>query len=171
MILTKRAATMAMEDTKSKSQVKREMKVLQDLGAELVGLGKERLAELPLDGSLREAISLAREIKAHGGRKRQLKYIGKLLRSRDTEAIRHALQQHRERDRRAAARFHQVEQWRDRLLNDGDAALEELLQSYPRADRQQIRILMRNAAKESAVGKPPAAARTLFRLLRQLICA
>ncbi len=160
---------MTTEETKSKSQIKREMKELQALGAELVGLGREQLAGLPLDAPLREAIALAQGITAHGGRKRQLKLVGKLLRSRDSAAIRHALQQYHEKDRRAAARFHLVERWRDRLLEDGDAALEELLREYPHADRQQIRILMRNAAKERNTGRAPAAARNLFRCLRELL--
>ncbi len=160
-----------MEETKSKSQIKREMKDLQSLGEELVGLSKDRLAELPLDSALREAIALAQNIKAHGGRKRQLKFIGKLLRSSDADAISQSLQLHREKERRAATLFHHVEQWRDRLLEEGDTALEALLQDYPQADRQQIRILIRNARKEREAGKPPAAARNLFRQLRELICS
>ncbi len=161
-----------MEETKSKSQIKREMKDLQSLGEDLVGLSKDRLAELPLDNSLREAITLAQNIKAHGGRKRQLKFIGKLLRinSDDADAILQSLQLQREKERRTATLFHQVEQWRNRLLEEGDTALEALLRDYPQADRQQIRILIRNARKESETGKPPAAARNLFRQLRELIC-
>ncbi len=172
MILTKLANIRAMEETKSKSQIKREMKDLRSLGEELVGLSENRLSELPLNNALREAITLAKNIKAHGGRKRQLKFIGKLLRgnSDDTDAILQSLQLQREKERRAATLFHHVERWRDRLLEEGDLALEALLQDYPQADRQQIRILIRNARKESKAGKSPAAARNLFRQLRELIC-
>ena len=169
MILTKPANVRAMEETKSKSQIKREMKDLQSLGEELVNLSKDRLAELPLNSNLREAIALAQNIKAHGGRKRQLKFIGKLLRTSDADAILNALQLRKEKEHRATALFHHVEQWRNRLLEEGDTALEALLQEYPQADRQQIRMLIRNARKESEAGKPPAAARSLFRQLRELL--
>ncbi len=157
-----------MEETKSKSQLKREMKQLQSLGEELVGLRREQLAELPLDTSLRQAIEQAQGIKAHGGRKRQLKFIGKLLRQRDAAAIADALQPRRERRVLATAHFHRLERWRDRLLEEGDTAVESLLRDYPQADRQQLRTLLRNAARESAAGRPPTAARRLFRYLREL---
>ncbi len=160
---------MTMEETKSKSQIKREMKDLHTLGEELVSLNREQLAHLPLNSSLREAVALARSIKAHGGRKRQLKFIGKLLRSCDANAIANALHLRRERERHAAARFHQIERWRDCLLEQGDMALEALLQDYPQADRQQIRILIRNAKKEHMADKPPTASRSLFRCLRELM--
>jgi len=169
MILTKPANIRAMEETKSKSQIKREMKDLQSLGEDLVNLSRDRLAELPLNGNLREAITLAQNIKAHGGRKRQLKFIGKLLRNSDADTILNALQLHEEKERRAAALFHKIEQWRDRLLEEGDTALEALIRDCPQADRQQIRMLIRNARKESEAGKPPTAARNLFRQLRELL--
>ena len=158
-----------MEESKSKTQIKREMKALQSLGEALVGLRNEQLATLPLDESLREAITLAQGIRAHGGRKRQIKYIGKLLRESDSDAILQALASKREQERRAAAGFHRIERWRDRLLDEGDEALEKLLDEYPQADRQQIRLLVRNARRESEAGKPPAAARALFRHLRELM--
>ncbi len=157
-----------MEEIKSKSRIKREMKDLQALGEKLVALREEQLADLPLSPSLREAITLAQGIKAHGGRKRQLKYIGKLLRNCDADALLHALQLRREKERRINTFFHRAEKWRDRLLEEGDTALEILLQDYPQADRQQIRILIRNARKEQAAGKPAAASRNLFRKLHQL---
>jgi len=159
----------AMNDTKSKSQIKREMKDLHTLGEELVNLNKNQLAELPLDSSLQEAITLAQNIKAHGGRKRQLKFIGKLLRNSNADAILHSIQLRQEKERRATARFHHIERWRDRLLEEGDTALEELLKEYPRIDRQQIRILIRNSKKENSADKPPVATRNLFRFLRNLM--
>ncbi len=157
------------EESKSKTQIKREMKALHALGEELAGLRAEQLAALPLDEALREAITAAQGIRAHGGRKRQLKYIGKLLRNSDSEAILQTLKAWRERERREAASFHRIEHWRDRLLEEGDAALESLLKEFPRADRQQIRLLIRKAQREREAGKAPAAARTLFRYLRELM--
>ncbi len=157
------------EEHKSKTRIKQEMKELQLLGKRLVELQPERLAALPLDDPLREAIVLAQGIRAHGGRKRQIKYIGKLLRSRDTTAILQALDSWREEKRRAAAMFRRVERWRDRLLEEGDKALEELCDQFPHAERQPIRTLIRNARREAGAGHPPVAARALFRHLRDLM--
>lgn len=158
-----------MEESKSKSQIKREMKALQSLGEKLVELRPEQLAALPLEEVLREAIVIAQKIHAHGGRKRQIKYIGKLLRNCDSATILQTLDNWRERERQAAASFHRIEHWRDRLIEEGDAALEVLLGEYPDANRQRIRLLVRNARREKERNRPPNSARTLFRYLRDLL--
>ena len=157
------------EERKSKTQIKREMKALHSLGEELVGLRADQLAALPLDETLRQAIILAQGIRARGGKKRQIKYIGKLLRDRDSGAILETLGRWRQRERRNAAALHRVERWRERLLEEGDQALSDLLEEFPDADRRRIRLLMRKAGQESSAGKPPAAARALFRYLRELV--
>lgn len=153
----------------SKSQLKRESHALQALGEELVELPAAKLEKIPLPEELAEAVALARRIKARGGRKRQLQYIGKLMRKIDEEPIRQAMDQIKGESTRETARLHKLEQWRDRLLEEGDSALAELLGEYPDADRQHLRQLMRNAQREKKQNKPPKSARELFRYLRELM--
>lgn len=152
----------------SKSQRKRDAKALQELGEALVRLNAEQLQRLELPTELHEAVILAQGIRQHGGRKRQLQFIGKLLRSLDAEPIRAALATLQGQSRAAAARHHRIERWRDRLLEEGDGAVTELMQTLPGADPQHLRQLLRNARREAAAGQPPRAARTLFRYLRDL---
>ncbi|MFO7594407.1 MAG: ribosome biogenesis factor YjgA [Pseudomonadota bacterium] len=153
----------------SKSQLKRESHALQELGEELVELPSAKLEKIPLPEELAEAVALARRIKARGGRKRQLQYIGKLMRKVDEEPIRQAMDLIKGESTRETARLHKLEQWRDRLLEEGDNALTELLGEYPAADRQHLRQLMRNAQQEKKQNKPPKSARELFRYLRELM--
>jgi len=152
----------------SKSQRKRESLALRDLGADLVALAPARLAQLPLPDDLRDAVVEAQHIKSHGAHKRQLLYIGKLLRNMDAAPIREALDGLENQSAEAKAALHRLERWRDRLLDEGDHALEALVEEYPAADRQHLRQLIRTAHKEKLKNKPPAAFRSLFRYLRDL---
>jgi ribosome-associated protein len=113
-----------------------------------------------------------RRITAHGARKRQHAYVAKQLRNEDDatlEAIRDAMDAGGESARQETALLHRVEHWRERLLEEGDAALAELLDAHPDADRQQLRQLVRNALDERARNKPPRAFRELFRVVREAI--
>ena len=134
----------------SKSEIKRDAEELKRLGAEIVDLGKNALDKIPLDADLRAAIELAQRIKMEG-RRRQLQLIGKMLRQRDVEPIRQAL-----------------DKLRDRLIDQGDDAIAEVLNLWPDADRQQLRTLIRNAKKEKEGNKPPKSARQIFQYLREL---
>lgn len=158
-------------DGPSKSQRKRDSTALQELGSELVEMSKSKLAALPLDEELREAIALAQSIKAHGGRKRQILYIGKLLRGIDITPIKAALAKLDQTDAAAVAHLHRLERWRERLLEEGDEALTALMDEFPGADAQRLRQLIRNAQQEQSAGKPPKAARELFKYLRALTAA
>ena len=151
----------------SKSEIKRDAEELKRLGAELVDLGKNSLDKIPLDEQLRDAIELAQRIKKEG-RRRQLQLIGKMLRQRDEEPIRLALDKLKNRHNQQVALFHKLEQLRDRLIEQGDDAVAEVLNLYPHADRQQLRSMIRNAQKEKAASKPPKAARQIFQYLREL---
>ncbi|MEN8170246.1 MAG: ribosome biogenesis factor YjgA [Pseudomonadota bacterium] len=153
----------------SKSQLKRESHALTDLGKELVELHQNKLDKIPLDEKLQDAIALVHRIKERGGRKRQLQYIGKLLRTADIEPILAAMDGLKLEHAQENARLHRLEQWRDRLLEEGDTALGELLSQYPDADRQHLRQLLRNAQKEQSQNKPPKSARELFKYLRDNI--
>ncbi|MGD8514894.1 MAG: ribosome biogenesis factor YjgA [Granulosicoccaceae bacterium] len=159
-----------IDDRPSKSQRKRDMLALTALGEQLVDLPANTLARLPLDDRLQQAIRECQTINARGGRKRQLKFIGKLMRDTDADAIRAALEQLAAPHRKSVRAFHHVEQWRDRLLEEGDPALGELLDEHPDANRQVLRQLLRNARNQKlSETKQKQAARELFRYLRELL--
>jgi len=152
----------------SKSQRKRDAQELKSLASELIGLSKARLAKVPLEDSIREAVEEARQIRSHVARKRQLQFLAKLLRRTDPTEIIEAIESFRDGARQLTARQHRTEAWRDYLLESGDSALGVLLDQRLEADAQAIRQLIRNAQRESSRGKPPSSSRALFRLLRDL---
>jgi ribosome-associated protein len=151
----------------SKSSLKRESAALQALGEELLALPAHRLAQLELPEPLREAIEQGQSITAHGGLRRQRKFIGKLLRSLDADAIRAGLTQVKGGGVEQVRRLHQCERWRDRILSEGDPAVNDFKSDYPEADRQRLRQWVRDARREQDAGAPPRAARLLFRYLRE----
>jgi ribosome-associated protein len=141
---------------------------LLDLGRELVEMSPKTLAALALDADLRNEIEFARGIRAHVARKRHLQFIAKMLRHRDTEALRSAMDANRLEARQLVGRHHRAEAWRDLLLATGDDALSGFLDQYGSADAQALRQLIRNAQREARLDKPPSSARKLFRHLRDL---
>jgi ribosome-associated protein len=152
----------------SKTKRKQEMHALQDIGEQLVGLNKDRLAQINLPETLLDAVIEAKRLTGHEARRRQMQYLGKLMRSVDEEPIRAKLDEWNNVTRVQAAKFHSLERWRERLLTE-EQALSDLVVEYARADIQQIRTLIRNAQKEAAAGKPPKSSRALFKLLREMI--
>jgi len=153
----------------SKSQRKRDMHALFDLGASMLELSSGQLDKLPLEDSLREAVDTCKNIKQHGARKRQLKLISKLMRDADAEGIRNGIESFKAPQREALAELHAVENWRDRLVSDGDPVLTELIAEYPHADRQQLRQILRNARQEKSPERSKKAKRELFQVIRSLI--
>ena len=153
----------------SKSQRKRDMHALQAMGQKLVELPKEQFEKITLEESLYDAIVAARDIRQHGARKRQLQYIGKVMRSIDAQPIKEQLETLQGHSSQATQALHNTERWRDRLIQEGDHALEELVKQYQDADRQYLRQLVRNAQKETLTNKAPKSARALFRYLRELL--
>ncbi|QYN41755.1 ribosome biogenesis factor YjgA [Gilliamella sp. ESL0443] len=149
----------------SKSEIKRDAEALKKLGVELVNLSKNEIAKIPLDEDLLYAIELAQKIKKEGYR-RQIQYIGKLLRSRDIEPITLALDKLKNRHNQQVALFHRLEKLRDELIETGDA--ESIMGLYPSADRQQLRTLARLAKKELSANKTPKTARQIFQYLKDL---
>lgn len=153
----------------NKSQLKREMQELQELGVELVKLPADKLAELDLPEKLADAIGLARRITSHGAQKRQRQFIAGLLsKLDDVQPIRDYLERMSGADRVSKARFQENERWRTRLIEEGDTALAEFLERHPQADRQHLRRLVRDAQQEAAAGRPPRHFRELFRYLQGL---
>lgn len=159
------------EEPPSKSARKRESDDLQSLGEALIELPQSELDALPLPDVLRDAVMLARRITAHGGLYRQRQYIGKLMRKIDAQPIREALQARRDRERIATLRFRRLEQWRDRIVREGPPAVSQLAQEcdLDAATQSDLAALAERAAHESRERRPPAAARELFRRLRDAL--
>lgn len=150
----------------SKSQLKRESQALQELGDRLTGFSDDQLAELPLSDPLREAIKSARNMRANSARKRQVQYIGKLLRQGDTEGILEALEQ-QDAKANVVHQMHELcDHWRQRLLSEDDA-LADFLTQYPQADRQQLRQLLRNCHKASDPQAQKAQSRKLLNWVKE----
>ncbi|MGE0072803.1 MAG: ribosome biogenesis factor YjgA [Thiomonas sp.] len=149
----------------SKSQVKRDMLALQQLGAQLIALPAHVIRQCALPEDLREAVLQAQRITAHGARKRQMLYVGKLLRSADADAVRAVVAAARQDDRASVARMHALERWRDALLAD-DTAQTEFLDKYPGCDAQRLRQLVRGARAETGTDKPPRLTRQLFQFVK-----
>ena len=151
----------------SKTQRKQAVHMLQALGEELVELNDDQLAAIELPERLRDAVMEARRITKFEAKRRQLQYIGKLMRSVEAEPIRAALDAAGARSRAEAAAHKRIEAWRERLLA-GPGAVAELLAEHPRADTRQLRALVRHALRERGAGRPPRSFRELYQALRAL---
>ena len=156
------------EEKPSKTQRKREMHELQALGARLVELNPEQLDEVGLPDALRDAVEFARRTTKHEARRRQMQYIGKLMRSVDPGPIREKLKIWDGVSAEHTAHQHRVERWRDRLLED-ESAVDELVRIHPGIDARHLRALARKAREERAAATPPRAYRELFRALREIV--
>jgi len=152
----------------SKSQRKRDMQALQKVGVQLFELNADQLAQIDLPERLFEAILEAQRIRDFEGRRRQLQYIGKLMREVDPAPIRAKLEQWHGVARAHTASQHLAERWRERLLAD-DGALTLFAAEYPGGDLQRLRTLIASVKRDQAAGKPPKNYRELFRALRDII--
>ena len=151
----------------SKTKRKREMHELQALGVALVALPESQLDNLSLAENLYKAVLEAKRISVHEGRRRQIQYIGRLMREVDAAPIRARLEEITGGSAQANARHKRLEALRGRLMAD-DAALTEFAATHPSADLQALRALIRNSRKEQKEGKPPRTYRELFRLLKSI---
>lgn len=151
----------------SKSQKKRDSQALQDLGGELIALSAAQLARIDMPDALRVAVRDAQRINSNGAKRRQMQYIGRLMRDADPAPIRAALDAIKGVSAVAKAREQRLERLRARLM-ENEQALADITITFPAADLQQFRQLRRNALKEQELGKPPRAFREIFRVLREL---
>ena len=151
----------------SKSQKKRDMHALQEMGAALVDLSPERLDRIDMPEELRRALGEAQRLSRHEARRRQMQYIGRLMRDVDPAPIREALDAVRGASALETARQHRLERLRERLLED-EAVLTEIGTAHPGADITRLKQLRRGALHEREAGKPPKNYRELFRALREL---
>ena len=149
----------------SRTKKKEHVEELQKLGAALVALAPAQLDALDLPAELDGAVREAQRIRSHEARRRQLQYIGKIMRRVDAAPVRAALAAVAGQSAAARAQQRRREGWRERLIG-ADAALTEVAAEHPQADLQALRTLIRNARKEIAEARPPRAQRELFRVLR-----
>lgn len=152
----------------SKSQRKRDMDALQDIGRALTELPAAKLKKMNLDDGLLVAVLDFQKITANGAKRRQLQYIGKLMRDIDPEPIEQQLAALRGDSSAHTRWLHLLERWRERLVED-DSHVQQLINDFPQLDVQQLRTMVRNARKEREESKPPKANRQLFQLLKELI--
>jgi len=157
-----------VEEGRGRSKQKRAALALTDLGKQLVELDATSLARFDLPDHLLKEIRAAQSMQ-YGALKRQLKFIGGLLRKMDTEAIEATMANLEARKQNIDASFHLCEHWRDRLLSDDAGAVTEFMAEYPQADAGQLRQLIRNARQEAAQSKGPKSSRALFRMIRDLV--
>jgi ribosome-associated protein len=152
----------------SKSQLKRDAEELQQLGKRMTELRPDQQAKLPIDGPLRAAVEEYARIKSNGAKRRHLQYLGKLMRTANAEAIREVVDRF---DSASAAHnqlFHEMERWRERLIEGGNEELQSFIEQHPNADIQHLRQLVRNAQRERQQEQAPAQSRKLFRYIREL---
>ena len=143
------------------------MEALQDLGRKLCELKPQQLKEVPVSQSLLEAIELYNKVAHKEARRRQMQFIGKLMRGEDAEAISEVLERFDTSSRAHAQALHQVESWRERLLTGSNEELTCFIEAFPSVEVQQLRQLVRKARKDLETGKNTGASKKLFKLLRQ----
>ena len=154
----------------SKSELKRQMSELQKLGQDLVDQPRDRVKRVPMPEDVRDAILECQKITDHEGRRRQLQFVGKKMRTLDEDevaVIQRTIEGWRGASKADTAALHAIERKREKLLAD-DKALTTLMEEHPELDVQHLRTLIRNARKEQAENKPPKAYRELFQVLKQL---
>lgn len=156
------------EEQVSKTRRKREMQARQDVGEALVALSEARLAQLELPERLLDAVLQAKRINQFEALRRQLQYVGRLMREVDVVAIEAQLKAWKGPSRQAAATLHLLERWRERLLAS-DSALVELALAYPGSDLTQVRALVQEARRERALNAAPASFRALFLELKSIV--
>ncbi|MCK2150126.1 MULTISPECIES: ribosome biogenesis factor YjgA [Marinobacter] len=155
---------------KSKSQLKREMHALQDLGKRMLDLSNDQLETLPISETLRSAIEESRRIRQNEAKRRHLQYVGKIIRQEDDpDALKRAIDAFDAGSEEHTRRHHLAERWRDRMITEGDSVVGEFFNYCPSADMQHLRNLARNARKDVEKQKNTGQARKLFRYLRECI--
>ena len=157
------------EEWISKSQRKRDCDSLQHISDRLLKLKPEELALIDLPDELRDALHEAHRIRSNSALKRQRQYLGKIMRTCESDHIKNQLNSIIHRNDTNTAQFKKIERWRDRLIENNKEVLGEIIQEFPELDRQHVHNLVRQATKEASANKPPAASRKLFKYLREAL--
>jgi len=151
----------------NKTQLKQELAEIHSLVLQLIDLTEKEWLELKLTDQIMSGLKQARGMKADNARKRLLKHITKLLSKEDVGLAKDYFAQQNAQQQKLNHAFHQLENMRDRMIEEGDSVLQDFLNEHETADRQQLRQALRNAQKERDTGKPAGAGKKLFRLLRE----
>jgi ribosome-associated protein len=156
------------DDIISKTQRKRQMKELQDVGAELVKLSPEQLSRIGMPENLREAVLACKRFSKHEAVRRQMQYIGRIMRDLDAGPIAEQVAALKAPSRRQAALLHVAERWRADLLADPES-MARLVKEFPEADPHRLRELVEAASEERRESRPPKHFRELFHVLNALL--
>ena len=162
----------SLDDTNdfvSKTELKRLAHQATDIGKLLVSLDKATLNKLDLPQNVLDNVITAQSITSNIARKRQIQFLGKQIRNSDMQSIQQQLERLDQQHREDTQQFHALEQWRDRFLQQGDEAINDFLNTYPHADRQKLRQLVRQAHRETEKNAAPAAARKLFKYIKTVV--
>ncbi len=156
----------------SKTKRKAEADALQTIGKRLIELTDDQINKLALPETLHNAVFEAKRIKSKSALRRQIQYIGRLMRDVDPDPIVEQFARWDGKHHEENARFHALERWRDKLINESatseTTALQAFVTQYPNAEIQRLRHLSRNAHKEQTSNNPPKSTRELFKLLREI---
>ena len=152
----------------SKSQRKRDCDAQQKIGDRLLKLPPDQLALIDLPTELEDALKEAHRIRSNSALKRQRQYLGKIMRTVDSAKIKSQLDAVIHRNDTNTAQFKKLEKWRDRLIENDNQVLGEIIRELPDLDRHHVHNLVRQAVKEASAEKPPAASRKLFKYLREM---
>ncbi len=158
-------------DEPSKSQRKREMQALQDLGRQLAKLKPEQIKDAPVEQRLVDEILEYQSISSHEAQRRQMQFIGKLMRSVDAEAVETFIARFRADSDHHLQRHHEVEQWRDAMLNGGNDALTDFVGQHPATNVQHLRQILRAAHKDLKDNKNRGASKKLYREIKAILDA
>ncbi|WP_130537386.1 ribosome biogenesis factor YjgA [Thiomicrorhabdus indica] len=158
------------EEFESRTDIKKAAQAVTDLGMQIADMTETEIHKLQLPQEFVDAVLMLKSMDKGPALKRQRMFVGKLLRQNEPLIIeiKAKLAEVEAKKKQQNAYFHQLEKWRDRLVDEGDAALSELLNLYPQIDRQQMRQWIRNAKKEQSQNKPPKSAREIFQYLKAL---
>jgi len=155
------------DERPSKSSLKREMLALQALGKKLAELTPDVLRKMPLDERLLDTLLQLQKMTQREAHRRHLQLVGKLMREADIEEVKLAYESTQTTSQETTRALHELEQWRSRLLDDGDNAVGEAMQAFPGIEAQHVRQLIRDAKREAEQQKAPVASRKLFQYLKQ----
>ena len=151
----------------NKTQIKRELRMLNNLGRELTQVPDVTLKKIPLSDGMRDAIADAKRF-SRGALQRQLRRIANLMQHEDIEAIELEIERYKQPNKQQIAELHELEQWRDRLVAGDEKLLGQLIDEYQQVDRQYLRQLVRNAKRELNNNKTAKSARSLFQYLSKI---
>lgn len=170
MVEEKAVPDWEQEAFESRTEIKKAAQAVTDLGEKIAQMTEAQIHKLQLPQEFTDAVLMLKSMGKGPALKRQKMFVGKLLRQNEAliVEIKGKLAELEAKQKQQTAHFHQLELWRDRLLNEGDAALSELLEHYPQIDRQQMRQWIRNASKEAQQNKPPKSSREIFQYLKSL---